>query len=139
MKTLSTPLQFSLKLSQVPAASPTHGSVQQALPYTRKVHLTMYAITGLFLLFSFYVKYLRTYFTDISTPTCMTTSACTNTALTTASHLSLIFWKQYMRSKCHFREWGSSLDLVYQDFQKAFNKVLHEQLLLKLKAPGITS
>ena len=30
------------------------------------------------------------------------------------------------------------VDLVYLDFQKAFDKVPHERLLLKLKAYGIT-
>ena len=31
----------------------------------------------------------------------------------------------------------SSVDVVYLDFQKAFNKVPHQTLLLKLKAHGI--
>ena len=29
------------------------------------------------------------------------------------------------------------MDVVYLDFQKAFDKVLHQRLLLKLKAHGI--
>ena len=33
---------------------------------------------------------------------------------------------------------GEVVDLVYLDFQKAFDKVPHERLLLKLKAHGIT-
>ena len=33
---------------------------------------------------------------------------------------------------------GDVVDLVYLDFQKAFDKVPHERLLLKLKAYGIT-
>ena len=32
---------------------------------------------------------------------------------------------------------GSPVDVVYLDFQKAFNKVPHQRLLLKLKAHGI--
>ena len=32
---------------------------------------------------------------------------------------------------------GSPVDVVYSDFQKAFNKVSHQRLLLKLKAHGI--
>ena len=31
---------------------------------------------------------------------------------------------------------GSPVDVVYLDFQKAFNKVPHQRLLLKLKAHG---
>ena len=32
---------------------------------------------------------------------------------------------------------GSPLDIIYLDFQKAFDKVPHQRLLLKLKAHGI--
>ena len=32
---------------------------------------------------------------------------------------------------------GSPVDIIYLDFQKAFNKVQHQRLLLKLKAHGI--
>ena len=32
---------------------------------------------------------------------------------------------------------GSPVDIIYLDFQKAFNKVPHKSLLLKLKAHGI--
>ena len=32
---------------------------------------------------------------------------------------------------------GSPVDVVYLDFQKAFDKVSHQRLLLKLKAHGI--
>ena len=32
---------------------------------------------------------------------------------------------------------GSSVDIIYLDFQKAFDKVPHQRLLLKLKAHGI--
>ena len=32
---------------------------------------------------------------------------------------------------------GSPVDIIYLDFQKAFDKVLHQRLLLKLKAHGI--
>ena len=31
---------------------------------------------------------------------------------------------------------GSPVDIIYLDFQKAFDKVPHERLLLKLKARG---
>ena len=32
---------------------------------------------------------------------------------------------------------GSQVDIIYLDFQKTFGKVLHQRLLLKLKAHGI--
>ena len=32
---------------------------------------------------------------------------------------------------------GSPVDIIYLDFQKAFDKVPHQRLLLKLKAHGI--
>ena len=32
---------------------------------------------------------------------------------------------------------GSPVDIIYLDFQKAFDKVLHQRLLVKLKAYGI--
>ena len=44
---------------------------------------------------------------------------------------------------CFFEEitkWideGSPVDIIYLDFQKVFNKVPHQRLLLKLKAHGI--
>ena len=44
---------------------------------------------------------------------------------------------------CFFKEitkWvddGSPVDVVYLDFQKAFDKVPHQRLILKLKAHGI--
>ena len=44
---------------------------------------------------------------------------------------------------CFFEEiskWidvGSPVDIIYLDFQKAFDKVPHQRLLLKLKAHGI--
>ena len=41
---------------------------------------------------------LRNYFIIICMPMCVTTSAHTNMALSTASRVSLIFWKPYMRS-----------------------------------------
>ena len=50
------------------------------------------------ILLAFYVKYLRNYFTDISTPTYVTTSARTNMALFKASRVFLTFWKQCIRS-----------------------------------------
>ena len=48
-----------------------------------------------------------------------------------------------VRSRCFLEEitkWidkGSPVDIIYLDFQKAFNKVSHQKLLLKLKAHGI--
>ena len=32
---------------------------------------------------------------------------------------------------------GSTVDIIYLNFQKAFDKVSHQRLLLKLKAHGI--
>ena len=59
MKTLSKPLQFSFKLWQVLAASPTHGSVQWLLPDITRVHSMMHAIIDLFLLLTFLCKVLE--------------------------------------------------------------------------------
>ena len=42
------------------------------------------------------------------------------------------FWK-----KLQWVDDGSPVDVVYLDFQKAFYKVPHQRLLLKLKAHGI--
>ena len=99
----------------------------------------MQPVIDLFLLLAFYVKYLRNYFNGISTPTCVTTSARTNTALSTVSRVSLIFWKQCMSIEINtILEDGKVVDLVYLDFQKACDKVPHERLLLKLRAHGIT-
>ena len=49
-----------------------------------------------------------------------------------------------MLNKCCFLEeitkWideGSPVDIIYLDFQKAFEKVPHQRLLLKLKAQGM--
>ena len=36
-----------------------------------------------------------------------------------------------------WRDEGSPVDIIYLDFQKAFNKVPHQRLLLKLKDHGI--
>ena len=76
------------------------------------------------------------YFTDISTPTCVTTSAHTNTALTMARRLSNLL--ETVHEINTILEDGEVVDLVYLDFQKAFDKVPHERLLLKLKAHWIT-
>ena len=46
---------------------------------------------------------------------------------------SLIFWEEI--TKCV--DDGSPVDVVYLDFQRAFDKVPHQRVLLKLKAHGI--
>ena len=38
---------------------------------------------------------------------------------------------------CFLIDEGSPADIIYLDFQKAFDKVPHQRLLLKLKAHGI--
>ena len=38
---------------------------------------------------------------------------------------------------CFLEEITKSVDIIYLDFQKAFDKVPHQRLLLKLKAHGI--
>ena len=91
----------------------------------------MHAVINLFLLLVFYVKYLRDYFTDISTPTYVTHSfvhdkSCISNLLETVHEINTIL------------EYGEAVDLVYLDFQKVFHKVPHERLLLKLKAHGMT-
>ena len=42
----------------------------------------------------------------------------------------VVFWKKWIDE-------GSPVDIIYLDFQKAFDKVPHQRLLLKLKAHGI--
>ena len=91
----------------------------------------MHAVINLFLLLAFYVKYLRDYFTDISTPTYVThglvhDKSCISNLLETVHEINTIL------------ENGEAVDLVYLDFQKVFHKVPHERLLLKLKAHGMT-
>ena len=49
------------------------------------------------------------------------------------SNQSLMFFLEEM-TKC--LEDGSPVDVVYLDFQKAFDKVPHQRLLRKLKAYG---
>ena len=49
------------------------------------------------------------------------------------SNQSLTFFEEI--TKCV--DEGSPVDVVYLDFQKAFDKVPHQRLLLKLKAHGI--
>ena len=44
----------------------------------------------------------------------------------------IVFWKKSL-----WIDEGSPVDIVYLDFQKAFDKVSHQLLLLKLKAHGI--
>ena len=45
---------------------------------------------------------------------------------------SIEYWTDEMQK-------GNPVDVIYVDFKKAFNKVPHERLLIKLKAYGITS
>ena len=45
--------------------------------------------------------------------------------------------KQYLVFLKKLQSDGSPVDVVYLDFQKAFDKVPHQRLLLKLKAHGI--
>ena len=48
------------------------------------------------------------------------------------SNQSLVFLEEITK----WVDDGSSVDIVYLDFQKAFDKVSHQRLLLKLKAHG---
>ena len=133
MKILSSPLQFFFKLSQVLAASPTHGSVQWLLLYIRKVLSTMHAIIDLFLLLAFYRKVFekllyRHLYTQVRENFSLYQhgfvhgTSCLSNLLETVHEINTIL------------EEGSVVDQVYLDFQKAFDKVPHERLLLKLKA-----
>ena len=45
----------------------------------------------------------------------------------------LCFWEEITK----WIDEGSPVDIIYLDFQKAFDKVPHQRLLLKLKAHGI--
>ena len=45
----------------------------------------------------------------------------------------LCFWEEITK----WIDKGSPVDVIYLDFQKAFDKVPHKRLLLKLKAHGI--
>ena len=45
----------------------------------------------------------------------------------------LCFWEEITK----WIDVGSPVDIIYLDFQKAFDKVPHQRLLLKLKAHGI--
>ena len=45
---------------------------------------------------------------------------------------SIEYWTDEMQK-------GNPVDIIYVDFKKAFDKVPHERLLIKLKAYGITS
>ena len=49
------------------------------------------------------------------------------------SNQSLMFFEEITK----WVDDGSPVDIVYLDFQKAFDKVPHERLLLKQKAHGI--
>ena len=43
----------------------------------------------------------------------------------------------FLEDVTKWAEEGSPVDIIYLDFQKAFDKVPHQRLLLKLKAHGI--
>ena len=45
----------------------------------------------------------------------------------------VMFWEEIIK----WLDEGSPVDIIYLDFQKAFDKVPHQRLLLKLKAHGI--
>ena len=49
------------------------------------------------------------------------------------SNQSLMFFEEITK----WVDDGSPVDVVYLDFQKAFDKVQHQRLLLKLKVHGI--
>ena len=49
------------------------------------------------------------------------------------SNQSLVFFEEITK----WVDDGSSVDVVYLDFQKAIDEVPHQRLLLKLKAHGI--
>ena len=59
--------------------------------------------------------------------------------INTAQHGFLKAWSCLTNLLCFLEEAddGSPVDVVYLDFQKAFDKVSHQRLLLKLKAHGI--
>ena len=49
-------------------------------------------------------------------------------------------WRSCLTNMLCFWKWieeGSPVDIIYLDFQKAFDKVPHQRVLLKLKAHGI--
>ena len=46
----------------------------------------------------------------------------------------VFFWRKKITK---WIDEGSPVDIIYLDFQKAFDKVPHQRLLLKLKAHGI--
>ena len=46
-----------------------------------------------------------------------------------SSQICYVFWKKSLMIDV-----GSPVDIIYLDFQKAFDKVPHQRLLLKLKA-----
>ena len=65
-----------------------------------------------------------------------------NKLINTSQHGFLKAWSCLTNPLCFLEEitkWvddGSPVDVVYLDFQKAFDKVPHQRLLLKLKAHG---
>ena len=61
------------------------------------------------------------------------TSHLINTSQHGLSNLSLMFFGRNYK----WVDVRSPVDVVYLDFQKAFDKVPHQRLLLKLKAHGI--
>ena len=44
----------------------------------------------------------------------------------------------FLEEVTNYVDFGYPVDVLYLDFQKAFDKVLHKNLLLKIKAHGIS-
>ena len=88
-----SPLSLQAAASTCCIPNPWKHAIVTALH--KKVNPMMHAIIDLFLLLTFCVKYLRH---PCTLALCVTTLARTNTALSTASRVSVIFWKEYMRS-----------------------------------------
>ena len=49
----------------------------------------------------------------------------------------LVACVKFLKQVTNYVDSDYSVDVLYSDFQKAFNKVFHKRLLLKIKAHGI--